>query len=45
MAAGTGVITVIPLLFFAAGTRRLPLSILGLLQYLALADCAEAASV
>jgi chloramphenicol-sensitive protein RarD len=33
--AGTGVITVIPLLFFAAGTRRLPLSILGLLQYLA----------
>jgi chloramphenicol-sensitive protein RarD len=33
--AGTGVITVIPLLFFAAGTRRLPLSIIGLLQYLA----------
>jgi chloramphenicol-sensitive protein RarD len=33
--AGTGVITVVPLLFFAAGTRRLPLSILGLLQYLA----------
>jgi chloramphenicol-sensitive protein RarD len=33
--AGTGLITVIPLLFFAAGTRRLPLSILGLLQYLA----------
>jgi chloramphenicol-sensitive protein RarD len=33
--AGTGVITVIPLLFFAAGTRRLPLSVLGLLQYLA----------
>jgi len=33
--AGTGVITVIPLLFFAAGTRRLPLSIVGLLQYLA----------
>lgn len=32
---GTGVVTVIPLLFFAAGTRRLPLSILGLLQYLA----------
>ncbi|MDT4942214.1 MAG: chloramphenicol-sensitive protein RarD [Pseudonocardiales bacterium] len=32
---GLGVITVIPLLFFAAGTRRLPLSILGLLQYLA----------
>jgi chloramphenicol-sensitive protein RarD len=33
--AGLGVITVIPLLFFAAGTRRLPLSIVGLLQYLA----------
>jgi chloramphenicol-sensitive protein RarD len=32
---GLGVITVIPLLFFAAGTRRLPLSVLGLLQYLA----------
>jgi chloramphenicol-sensitive protein RarD len=32
---GLGVITVIPLLFFAASTRRLPLSILGLLQYLA----------
>jgi chloramphenicol-sensitive protein RarD len=33
--AGTGVITVVPLLFFAAGTRRLPLSVVGLLQYLA----------
>lgn len=33
--AGTGVVTVIPLLFFAAGTRRLPLSMIGLLQYLA----------
>jgi chloramphenicol-sensitive protein RarD len=33
--AGLGVITVVPLLFFAASTRRLPLSILGLLQYLA----------
>jgi chloramphenicol-sensitive protein RarD len=33
--AGSGVITVIPLLFFAAGTRRLPLSVVGLLQYLA----------
>jgi chloramphenicol-sensitive protein RarD len=33
--AGTGLITVIPLLFFAAGTRRLPLSVIGLLQYLA----------
>jgi chloramphenicol-sensitive protein RarD len=32
---GLGVITVIPLLFFAAGTRRLPLSVVGLLQYLA----------
>jgi chloramphenicol-sensitive protein RarD len=33
--AGLGGITVIPLLFFAAGTRRLPLSVIGLLQYLA----------
>ncbi len=33
--ATTGVVTVVPLLFFAAGTRRLPLSTLGLLQYLA----------
>ena len=33
--AGTGVVTVIPLLLFAAGTRRSPLSTLGLLQYLA----------
>lgn len=33
--AGTGVVTVIPLLFFAASTRRLPLSVIGLLQYLA----------
>jgi chloramphenicol-sensitive protein RarD len=32
---GLGVVTVVPLLFFAASTRRLPLSILGLLQYLA----------
>lgn len=32
--AGSGVITVIPLLLFAAGTRRLPLSIIGLLQFL-----------
>jgi chloramphenicol-sensitive protein RarD len=32
---GLGAVTVIPLLFFAASTRRLPLSILGLLQYLA----------
>ncbi len=33
--AGTGLITVIPLLLFASGTRRLPLSVIGLLQYLA----------
>jgi chloramphenicol-sensitive protein RarD len=32
---GLGAVTVIPLLFFAAGTRRLPLSMVGLLQYLA----------
>lgn len=32
--AGTGVVTVIPLLMFAAGTRRLPLSVVGLLQFL-----------
>ncbi len=31
----TGVITAIPLLFFAAAARRLPLSVIGLLQYLA----------
>jgi chloramphenicol-sensitive protein RarD len=33
--AGTGVVTAIPLLLFAAATRRLPLSVIGLLQYLA----------
>ncbi|AKS42624.1 EamA family transporter RarD [Wenzhouxiangella marina] len=33
--AGTGLVTVIPLLLFAAGVRRLPLSTMGLLQYLA----------
>ena len=33
--ATSGVITVVPLLMFAASTRLLPLSILGLLQYLA----------
>jgi len=33
--AGTGVVTAIPLLLFAGGTRRLPLSVIGLLQYLA----------
>jgi len=32
---GTGVVTAIPLLFFAAATTRLPLSVIGLLQYLA----------
>ncbi|MGI8882282.1 MAG: EamA family transporter RarD [Jatrophihabitans sp.] len=32
---GTGVVTAIPLLFFAASAIRLPLSTLGLLQYLA----------
>ncbi len=31
----TGVVTAVPLLFFAAATTRLPLSTLGLLQYLA----------
>ncbi len=31
----TGVVTVVPLLFFAAATTRLPLSTLGLLQYVA----------
>jgi chloramphenicol-sensitive protein RarD len=33
--ATSGAITVVPLLFFAASTRLLPLSIIGLLQYLA----------
>lgn len=32
--AGTGVVTAIPLLFFAGAATRLPLSALGLLQYL-----------
>ncbi len=32
---GTGALTVLPLLLFAAGVRRLPLSTVGLLQYLA----------
>jgi chloramphenicol-sensitive protein RarD len=31
----TGVVTAVPLLLFAASTRRLPLSVIGLLQYLA----------
>jgi chloramphenicol-sensitive protein RarD len=32
---GTGVLTAVPLLFFAAASRRLPLTTLGLVQYLA----------
>jgi chloramphenicol-sensitive protein RarD len=32
---GTGVVTVVPLLFFAAAATRLPLTTMGLLQYLA----------
>ena len=32
--ASTGVATVVPLLFFASSARRVPLSTLGLLQYL-----------
>jgi chloramphenicol-sensitive protein RarD len=31
----TGVVTTVPLLFFAAGARRLPLVVLGMTQYLA----------
>ena len=33
--ATTGLVTAIPLLFFGAATRRLPLTVVGLLQYLA----------
>jgi chloramphenicol-sensitive protein RarD len=33
--AGGGAVTAIPLLLFAAGARRLPLTVIGLLQYLA----------
>jgi chloramphenicol-sensitive protein RarD len=33
--AGSGVATAIPLLFFGAAARRLPLTVLGVLQYLA----------
>jgi chloramphenicol-sensitive protein RarD len=33
--ATTGIATAIPLLFFAAAARRIPLSVIGLLQYLA----------
>jgi chloramphenicol-sensitive protein RarD len=32
---GTGVVTALPLIFFAAGARRIPLSTVGLLQYIA----------
>lgn len=32
--AGTGVVTVVPLVLFAAAAARIPLSLLGLLQYL-----------
>ena len=32
---GTGVLTAVPLLFFAAASRRLPLTTMGLVQYLA----------
>ena len=35
LAMATGLVTVVPLLFFAAATTRLPLSTLGLLQYVA----------
>ncbi|HEY2272985.1 MAG TPA: EamA family transporter RarD [Jatrophihabitantaceae bacterium] len=34
MLASSGVVTAVPLLMFAAATRRLPLSLIGLLQYL-----------
>jgi len=32
---GTGVVTAVPLILFAAGANRLPLSVIGFLQYLA----------
>jgi chloramphenicol-sensitive protein RarD len=35
LVVATGLVTVVPLLFFAAATTRLPLSTLGLLQYVA----------
>lgn len=35
LVAATGPVTTLPLLFFAAGARRIPLSTMGLLQYLA----------
>lgn len=33
--AGTGVVTAVPLLCFGAGARRVPLSVIGIMQYLA----------
>ncbi|WP_205470725.1 hypothetical protein [Breoghania sp. L-A4] len=33
--AGTGAVTAVPLILFAAGARRLPMKTLGVLQYLA----------
>jgi chloramphenicol-sensitive protein RarD len=35
MMIGTGVVTAVPLLFFGAAARRVPLNVLGILQYLA----------
>ncbi len=32
--AGTGIVTTVPLLFFASAARRIPLSTIGMLQYL-----------
>lgn len=32
---GTGIVTAVPLVLFAAGARRLPLTVIGLLQYIA----------
>ncbi|MCP4451516.1 MAG: EamA family transporter RarD [Planctomycetes bacterium] len=32
---GTGLVTLLPLLFFAAATQRIPLSLVGILQYIA----------
>ena len=33
--ASTGIVTAVPLLFFASAARRIPLTVIGLLQYLA----------
>ena len=33
--AGAGVVTIIPLLLFASAARRIPLSLVGILQYIA----------